>query len=1712
MRKSLQNNLKKAILLGLAVSTLGYSAGAEASLIMSAGGSYTGNQNNGGSGNAVTADYTGSATLSSSTVTATGSGAQGIYAGANAKLTLTNVNINASSTSGAGRALSAAVGSYVVIDGTNTWDSTGHSGTGAASETIRTDGTLETLAGSSLTLKVNNDNGVEAINSNVTIRGIFNIEKTGATTYGGVGYTTNGINTFTSESNTTIKLGSAVSGTYDAIGYNTSNGTTTIDGKMNITLDCVGKGMNVTGGTVNSTGTNSDVKITLGAANSIGVHTSGGSTTATFKSLNITGAGDDIVGVNIDGGSTQTITGGSITLIGSAAHAIDVVNGTLNMSNFTMNSTNVTNGNDVRGITLTSGTANLSGTNNINVNGGDGARIEDGTNFNITGTTNIVSVNTFTYTADKQFSGIENNGKLNIGNSTTAGILNISYGRQVGSYVNDAAIIEYGNGKTTVANNSELKISLTSANVMGYNQIATTSDLEIGDNAKVTITGSDAGVTGMKILGKVASSTSSKTDIALSGGGTGLYVTGAGSNANLNNVKINVSGANPLYGIDMRDNSNLTIQNLDLKASVATATTGRGVSVIGGSKLKLSGTNVIDTTGGIGDVSEAMYVSDLGTTFDVTSGSLTLKSSKDCGIELVQQAVANINGKFIAEKSGNSSNGGGSTIAVHVANATMNFNAGSAPEIKLGAGATGVTALNIIGTTVADASVNTVEDLKIESLAANSFGIKNTSTDTKNSTYNAPNGKTTINMQAGGTGIDNNGAKATATMKDLAINGSGAATTGIDAKAGSTLEVTNGADIKLVAGGTGASVGGAGTTADFKRLGFVAESVAATGLSVTDAAYVKAIDSEFTLSAGGTGISMANANSLAELNHIVFNSTNITAIGADISDEAQLVVDGSAQFTIAKGGTGIHAWNGGLVNIANVNITGTSTVDTTTGILADTSSKVGLGEVEINLGKGRGIHVNNDAELWIEDIAIITTANDGDANSNAIVAENGSTFKAENSLSATAGGTSVIEGYTGATLDFEGLTLVKTLSNTREAAVLSAGATMNFKENLHVDLDGDNIVGIAASVGYNDDATTATKINIEKQLSIVSPTGENTGIQAGELGETSAHNDITVQGDVILDMGDGHGVAAINDSTIKLLKNVAIKTNNKVAVAVGGDTADALVEINQAGGNTVQIEGDLIGEGSKAGSEMNIKMDDSNSYLTGKATRSLQKINLDVLGGSEWNVTGDSQVTKLSNEGIVNMMYNADYQTITTKELAGAGGEFRMKTDLQKSWDAANVYVPETDRLIIEESSSGDHVIVVEDASLGNGNPAAGYLLLVEDRSGGTATFTGSTIETGGIWKYNTIITDENPDTALETRIPGGIYGTEVLGHPDEYAGVPASSHNWYLAGYDRTNFVSGNAKANLGMAESLYGSLRAGFLSDDTLLKRLGEMRHINTEKYEGGVWARVKGIKNDMDGEEITGMKTTLLQVGYDKGFEYENKKVVRGLAVDYARNTFDNASTTEGNKGLETSTDTKSNSLGLSLYSTTLRDSGHYLDLVAKVGRISTSMDYVGAKPESNDVKNWTYAASVEYGRKNKNEKTGWYVEPQVQLAYGFTKGMDYTTQYGINVKTDSVQSLVGRTGFVIGKESFDLEKGTASNYYLKAFVLREFLGKADISMTDNFGDSIESNQDMSSTWGVIGLGTTMNLNEKTHLYADVEKSFGGGSMKTKWAVNVGMKWSF
>lgn len=310
---------------------------------------------------------------------------------------------------------------------------------------------------------------------------------------------------------------------------------------------------------------------------------------------------------------------------------------------------------------------------------------------------------------------------------------------------------------------------------------------------------------------------------------------------------------------------------------------------------------------------------------------------------------------------------------------------------------------------------------------------------------------------------------------------------------------------------------------------------------------------------------------------------------------------------------------------------------------------------------------------------------------------------------------------------------------------------------------------------------------------------------------------------------------------------------------------------------------------------------------------------------------------------------------------------------------------------------------------------------------------------------------------------------------------------NWYLDTAVNTTSNSGNIIKNAAALDY------ANAVTTDTLNKRLGEARYSN----EGdGMWARVRhdrfGKTNRYEG------KNTMTELGYDwKRCDTSYGKHMQGAAVNYTTGSADY-------KGVTGESSTKR--YGLSFYDTQLRETGHYIDTVAKFGRVSNKFT-LEQEDENNvnaDYHNNYYALSFEYGRKNPLENN-WYVEPQAQLQYTYLASTDYRTSQSTDVQLSGTDSLIGRVGFRIGRE---LDDKTA--FYVDANAYHEFLGNQDILASDRTG-IMNATTHNDGIWYEAGVGISGKLNKNTNGFVQFTKGFGSDVEHT-WSFEGGLNFTF
>ena len=187
------------------------------------------------------------------------------------------------------------------------------------------------------------------------------------------------------------------------------------------------------------------------------------------------------------------------------------------------------------------------------------------------------------------------------------------------------------------------------------------------------------------------------------------------------------------------------------------------------------------------------------------------------------------------------------------------------------------------------------------------------------------------------------------------------------------------------------------------------------------------------------------------------------------------------------------------------------------------------------------------------------------------------------------------------------------------------------------------------------------------------------------------------------------------------------------------------------------------------------------------------------------------------------------------------------------------------------------------------------------------------------------------------------------------------------------------------------------------------------------------------------------------------------------------------------------------GLAVYGSKLNDDGSFIDLIAKYARLDNDYKTTLGKGDSSTN---GYSVSAEVGKRFTKDNRLW-IEPQAELSYGQVASVDYKLG-GIDVAQDKIDSLVGRLGFSLGQ---NIKQG---NVYARASYLYDFDGDTAASFNDN-GKQRRIEQDLGGGWWEVGFGANINLSKASHMYVDMEKTFGG-EINTNWQWNAGVRWSF
>lgn len=794
-----------------------------------------------------------------------------------------------------------------------------------------------------------------------------------------------------------------------------------------------------------------------------------------------------------------------------------------------------------------------------------------------------------------------------------------------------------------------------------------------------------------------------------------------------------------------------------------------------------------------------------------------------------------------------------------------------------------------------------------------------------------------------------------------------------------------------------------------------------------------------------------------------------TALAADVYTETISGANDSYGTGVkSSDGNGSYTYNfndGDSIVLTNPNfnpLTGIS--NSTAGNSMTINGNIILSVTSTDPDQAYATGINNSQQLTIGDITINAQAN-AEENGTADVKSEGIYGVLSGSLvktgsviiqsTAVGNATSLkieasgVYGYLGAEIDIKGGTIesyAKTENNTPaySRGVYSESGTVTIRDGTKITAIGEGGAGNSVFV-Y--------------------------GVTTGSNGIVNLGNNVDIIAEAIrTDAGQLMGINA-NAGTVNMEGgSITLKPNNESRYGLYAvyATNNGEVNINQKEENSLKITGDIFTNGKAI--NLNFTTDDSVFNGSSDLNSVNSQINLKFSNGAIWN-NGDgyldnieSEVTKLTlDNGIINQ--KSAKQLIINEYLGTGDINFAAKdTDNNGVLNFAN-----TGDVTIKSAEAGSYVnlgVINNTINTLDSEKAEENLNAIAQK----LTYKGNNLS-GKVTVKEGLITPEASGDLL-------FYEDTADGH---------TVGQGYVTNVTQGNGGSGSTETATmtGMKNLAATAIVAWRQEDSTLSQRLGELRESDGGQ---GIWVRMSRGEFEYDGE-------------------YKNQYNFFQMGYDWAAGSWHYGAAVSHNDGQTTYThgDGENRSTSLSLYGTWLGDKGHYADIVLKQGRLSNDFDiYTEAGHTSGDYDAWGASLSGEYGMKVDLDG-GWYVTPQAQLTLMRIGGEDYTTNNGIKVNQDSLESAVGRVGFEVGKRISD-----SGSIYAKASLLHDFAGSADTYLSLN-GLTNSYHQDIGDTWCEAGIGFNYKTSENSYVYADVVKTFGG-DVETPWQWNAGMRWTF
>ncbi len=768
-----------------------------------------------------------------------------------------------------------------------------------------------------------------------------------------------------------------------------------------------------------------------------------------------------------------------------------------------------------------------------------------------------------------------------------------------------------------------------------------------------------------------------------------------------------------------------------------------------------------------------------------------------------------------------------------------------------------------------------------------------------------------------------------------------------------------------------------------------------------------------------------------------------------------------------------------------------------------------------------GLFSGKNGHIQVKDDLVITSTG---KNSYGVSAVNGNLIYGSGKLTATA----KLDGYAAKLLGKDPISADLDINMDESQNIHGTSVTLGENTDVNITMKGNNSYalyaeGVDDTGEYNQNHISSAGEGIRKLDALGDVMAENSGLI--DLKVTGTEQNY-LEGDI-----KAYGTTEnINvGATVTLDVRNALAGQGTIAAANGGTVNLSLGAYSHWTGRADDYQ-DAAAD-SQWGDSHAGKID--NAFGDDKEISSSGTVNLSLGENATWNVEGQSWVTKLSGADSIVFLAKNDENT------GEAVGQALHVGTLEDSHTfVMNVAAENGDMLYVKNGTGAQqHLVInnreevlekmkvgkkirfatVQDANGGFVDAPIDDTSILPSDSGSGAFGASTRIEGAGVYnvdfgiEYHDYGTEVEGDlgtdktyngSAFDENKPGDSYvddnygpaagGTERQALFAENGGeeTPSGSQNVYIVREANTmDDLSNGGKTIIAMSKVNYSN--AVYM--DRLNKRMGEARFLEGDD---GLWVR---LRHDRIGKsDAFRSQNTMFEIGYDwKDEAQKDGTHYRGFAFDYMRGTADYTNVLgEGDV----------RRAGLWYHDTWMGDKGHYTDYVVKYGRLSNDFDIYSELGEKikGDYDNDVWSVSAEYGRK-KDLGNDWYIEPQAQLQYAYVTDASYTTSQGTKVSLDSIDSLIGRAGFRLGRDTDE-----ANTVYFKADILHEFLGGQSIRAMDSTG-TLSTTYENEGTWYDVGFGFSHRMSEDKYMFLDVEKLFGNDNEDT-YQVSIGLNMAF